>query len=75
MLSVWHRGSLSGEDAASVAARDVSRLLAASPGLRRLVELADREAPEGGLAPDGAENNDDRADGHVTMPGCPAVRA
>jgi hypothetical protein len=72
---VWNCGSLSGEDAASVAARDVSRLLAASPALRRLVELADRETPHDELAPDGAENHDDRTDGPVTTLACPAVRA
>jgi hypothetical protein len=37
---------LSGEDPSTPAARDVSRLLAAAPGLRQIVELADREDPD-----------------------------
>jgi hypothetical protein len=75
LASVWDRGSLSRQDAASVAARDVSRLLAASPALRRLVELADRETPHNERPPDRAENHDDRAAGPVTILACPAVRA
>lgn len=43
---MWGRRSLSGEDPASPAARDVTQLLAAAPGLRRIVELADREDPD-----------------------------
>jgi hypothetical protein len=58
---VWGRRSLSGADPASVAERDVSRLLAASAGLRRIVELADREAPDDGDSTSGAEDRDDES--------------
>jgi hypothetical protein len=38
-------GGLSEQDLAAVAAWDVSRLLAGAPGLRQIVELANRHAP------------------------------